>query len=646
VRRIAAALLAAAAFLGVATAVEARDFVVQSSLGGPLPGVRVVAFDERHQVDLPIAAISDAAGRVSLDPPLGSRLRIEAWGYAFWSDLPSPAAGPAALIVPYRRQRIEVVIDGAGGTGPPGVPVPWIAETPAGQMTALRGLVPPAGVTEITLPDRPWRLRFLLGGGSAEVFVRDAASQRIRFAMQRVSLGFVDMGGGPAAGLDIDVLPVAADVIVAMWRSGPDGMVAGELVPAEYRMRWRLGERVLGEGPLLVGDKPVARRLRVELHPVELMVGSGEGGRLPESAELVVGGEGLQIRRPLGPSTTLVLPAGAFSAAVEAGGFAWSLAPFAVPSPAPVVRGIETALLSVQVVEANRGLPFGAVRVGAGPTPAAVAEDRWTDVEGRASFVTPAGPLFVAASWFGVTTAVAAEAPGDTVLRVALPMRRFEPPVEHAEAPLVYLERGDFAAWAAAMPGGGFELPLPAGEYAATLHDAGQRRLLVGTLRVTAAEPEAQPSWATAAKGTAVDERPRRLAWPQALGGTPPTVGRREGGRWQRLDLDTAGATPALADGTELRIPDGAHGRIVVVAGEVIEAGVGLLELQLPRAGRAKLFDADQNTRQIVVDCADGLCRSWLPEGRWQVFAPGTQLLPAPLAVKAGERTTATLQPL
>ncbi len=644
--RLAAALLVGAVAVGAAATTEARDFVIRSSLGAPIPGARVVAFDERHQADLPIAAISDAEGRVSLDPPQGSRLRIEAWGYAFWSDLPAPSVGPAALIVPYRRQHIDVVTEGAAGTTPPGVPVPWIAETPAGQVTALQGLVPPSGSTEITLPDRPWRLRFLLGGGSATVFVRDAAPQRVRFPMQQVSLGFVDMNGGPAVGLDIDVLPSAADVIVAMWRSGPDGTVVGELVPAEYRMRWRLADRVLGEASLAVGEAPVARRLRVELHSVELTVGSGEGGKMPEPAELVVRGEGLRIARPLGAATKFVLPSGTYSPTVQAGGFAWPLAPFAVPTPAPVVRGIETAVLAVQVVDANRGLPFGALRIGAGPTTDAVTEDRWTDVEGRAVFVTPTGPLALSASWFGVTTVVAAEAPGEAVVRVALPVRRFEPPAAHAEAPLVYLEHGGFAAWAAAMPGGGFELPLPAGDYKATLHDASQRPLLVGALRVVAAEPEAKPSWAEGSGDKLVGAQPRRLAWPQALDAAPPTVGRSEGGRWQRLVIDATGATPALADGTELRIPDGAHGRIVAVAGEVIEAGVGLVELRLPRAGRAKLFDAAQNTRQVVVDCPDGRCRAWLPEGRWQVFAPGTQLLPAPLEVKAGQRTTATLQPL
>lgn len=642
----AAVLLAICAAAATADAAEAREFVVRSSLGDPVAGVRVVAFDERHQVDLPIAAISDAAGRVSLDPPPGSRLRIEGWGYAFWSDLPAPGVDPAALTIPYRRQRVEVRTAGAAGLAAPGVPVPWIAESPGGQPTSLQGVVPPSGVTDIALPDRPWQLRFLLGGGSATVFSRDASQQQVRFALQSVSLGFVDMGGTPVAGLDVEVLPVAADVVVAIWRSGADGTVRGELVPADYRVRWRLGERVLGETPLVVADAPVARRLRVELHPVELKIGSGEGVSLPENAEAIVEGEGLRVARPPGEAASLLLPAGTYRLSVRAGGFVWPLAPFAVPSPGAVVRGIEAATVRVRVVAAAGGLPFGAVRVGAGPVRDAVPEDRWTDAEGRTAIVAPPGAVFVAASWFGVTTVVAAKAPGEAVVQVALPLRRFEPPAEHAEAPLAHLQMGDFAAWVLAMPGGGFEVPLPAGEYRVSLHDAGQRRLLVGTLRVVGADAVAEPSWAAGRSATATGPRPRRLRWPGDLLDTPPTVGLRQGDRWQRLTVESSGGLPPLADGAELRIPDGPHGQVVAVGAGDVEARVGLVELQLPRAGRAKFFDPREQSRQVVIDCPEGRCLSWLPAGEWQVFAPGTQLLGAPLAVEAGRRTKAALQPL
>lgn len=637
------ALLALSAALVVAASpAAAREFVVRSSLGAPLAGVRAVVFDERHQVDLPISALSGPDGRLSLDLPAAAKIRLELWGYAFWVS-PSPAGpGPSTLVVPYRRQPVAVMTEGPSGTTPPGVAVPWVAQTPAGASTSLQGLVPPSGVTELALPDRPWKLQFLLGGGSAEVFVRDGSPARVRFAMRDVVLTFSDRAGKPAVDLDVEVLPAGSDVVIARWRSDAAGTARGALVPAAYRLRWRLGTRVVGELPLTVEASAVARRIPVDLHPVTIKIGAGEGG-MPERAMLVLAGDGVRIERPLLAAQTLPLPVGRFTPEVRAGGFDWPLTPFEVPAGADVVRGLDMAPLKVRVVDAASRRPFGAVLVGAGPGPGAPAPDRWTDVEGAAVIVAPPGSLLVTAAWFGVTSTVSAVAPGSVELPLALPMRSFDAPPEHPEAPLVRLEREGFAAWVAAMPGGGFELPLPAGRYRAVLHDAAQRPLVDGTLTAIAAEPLARPSWAGAAAGPA---RARRLVWPRALAPTPPSVERKEGERWLVVEVGPDGELPVLADGAELRVPAGAVGTSVRVEGDEIAVELGRLELVLPRPGRAKLFDPAASQRQVVVDCPDGRCRAWLPAGTWQVFAPGTQLLPAPIELEAGRSAERRLEPL
>lgn len=364
---------------------------------------------------------------------------------------------------------------------------------------------------------------------------------------------------------------------------------------------------------------------------------------MPERATLVLAGEGVRIERPLLAAQTLPLPVGRFTPEIRAGDFVWPLTPFEVPTGAEVVRGLDVAPVKVRVVDAAHRRPFGAVLVGAGPGPGAPVPDRWTDVEGAAVIAAPPGPVRVTAAWFGVTSTVSAVAPGAVELPLALPMRSFEAPPEYPDAPLVRLERDGFAAWVAAMPGGGFELPMPAGRYRAVLHDAAQRPLIDGALTVIASEPLARPSWASASAGAA---RARRLLWPRTLAPTPPSVERRQGERWLAVEVGPDGELPMLADGVELRIPAGAVGTVVRVEGDDVAVELGRLELVLPRPGRAKLFDPVDPQRQVVVDCPDGRCRTWLPAGTWQVFAPGTQLLPAPIELEAGRLAERRLEPL
>jgi len=625
-----------------AEASESVRFRLMTSFDAPVPGARLTLFDRRHNVATPAIGRTDDQGRVRLRLPHDNvQVRIEAYGYVFWQPLPAPdTTGERVLTLPYQRVRVAVELDETLRRRLAERPFPYRIRTPKGEYAGIGGLISPGGRSVLSLPERPYRIEIELFGQTLSKLWRGDARVRFDVAIVSVTLAALTSEGAPLQGVRARLL--APDGQVAAGPAPTDGNGAVEVrVPVgDYRLQWLVGESVLHEESVSF-DGGGAHTSTLDVVPFRWRVRT-PGMQTPDVAFALhaPGDEHASIRFPLRRGVVRGLwRAGVWRVRAGAGAWAWPVTTVRLPAQARARLTLPLAPVELQVQTAA-GRSFGPARVAASTGTAPPRQVGWTDYDGRARFALPPRPVTVTVQWFDQLRRLQLTPPATETVVFALPRRTLPSPAGDASY-LYRLVQDDFRVWAAGTSGQPVALPLAAGQYRIRHYDRARNLQARGTLQITGRRQAGALTWDSQRRvaGPAVP-----LPWPEAAD-IGPSAEVAAGDEWQQMEVDDRGRIRA-PDGTRLRVPAGPLGRVVRVRDGRVPIALGVLAVALPSPSRVKVIAVDREQTSDVVRCAQIPCRIALPAGRYRLFAPGTDLMQAPVEVRAGVVTELALDAL
>jgi hypothetical protein len=202
---------------------------------------------------------------------------------------------------------------------------------------------------------------------------------------------------------------------------------------------------------------------------------------------------------------------------------------------------------------------------------------------------------------------------------------------------LAQLRQPGFQVWANGDPVNGIRLPLPVGKFDVTIFDDKRQPQFRGIATVTADQARAEVTWQKTSDLAAGDLAERRLEWPRGIWSAAPSAAVQEGPEWQPVLVSDAGSLGLLPPGMRLRVPDNALGKIYTTEGANLPVQLGVIEVNLSKPERIKIFSAEQPELTVVENCSAARCRVALPPGKYLVYAPSAQLIKEPVAVVNGQ---------
>lgn len=309
-----------------------------------------------------------------------------------------------------------------------------------------------------------------------------------------------------------------------------------------------------------------------------------------------------------------------------------------LPAKRSDIVELEVVNLDVQLVQKDTGLGFGPALLAAASQGNDFPGGTWTSHDGKLTLAVFPGALRVRAQWFDQYVIVDTKAPGAVKVPMALASKSIAAPDDGPRVPyLAQLRQPGFQVWANGDPLNGIRLPLPAGKFDVTIFDEKRQPLFRGIATVTADQPQAQVSWQKASGAVASELAERRLDWPRGIWNTPPSAALQEGPEWRPVLVSDSGSLGLLPPGMHLRVPNNALGKTYLTEGTALSVQLGVLEINLPKAERIKIFSADQPDLTLVENCKTLRCRIALPPGKYLVYAPAAQLIKEPVAVEHGQ---------